>query len=58
MGYFSFVAPGLSGSRVHHRPAVKPILLHCTFKSFHITPEGRQPPPRHLQGRGLAKRGP
>src|SRR4029077_7253700 len=31
---------------------------HDIRTSFHITPEGRQPPPRHLQGRGLAKRGP
>ena len=26
--------------------------------SFHITPEGRQVPPRHLQARRLAKGGP
>jgi hypothetical protein len=31
---------------------------HVSRTSFHITPEDRQAPPRHLQARALAKGGP
>jgi hypothetical protein len=31
---------------------------HDSRTSFHITPEDRQAPPRHLQARALAKGGP
>jgi len=31
---------------------------HDSRTSFHITPEDRQAPPRHIQARALAKGGP
>src|SRR6266852_1719529 len=59
---------GVSGKTINARFTIRSVLVQCLHHlliqaddsrtSFHITPEGRQPPPRHLQGRRLAKGGP